>query len=60
MDPHAHGYDRRVSRTMPPAWAHKQRRELIRRRARRRLAGFYVVLGVIVSALTVFTVTAAR
>jgi hypothetical protein len=45
---------------MPPPWAHKERRELIRRRARRRLAGFYVVLGVILSALAVFTVTAAR
>jgi hypothetical protein len=45
---------------MPPPWAHKERREQIRRRARRRLAGFYIVLGVIVSALAVFTVSAAR
>jgi hypothetical protein len=45
---------------MPPTWAHKARREHIRRGARRRMAGFYVVLGIILSALAAFTVTAAR
>jgi hypothetical protein len=45
---------------MPKQWEHKARRELLRRRARRRLTAFYVVIGAIVAGVAAFTVAAAR
>ena len=54
------GSDGGVARTMPKQWEHKAQRELLRRRARRRLAAFYVVIGAVVAGVAAFTVAAAR